>query len=80
LSHPAAAARARRALLLPGGRRPGAGEAGESPSGNVSISPFGSASTIKDHVVMTAASAAVADAADGPLPATVPSLALLRAS
>jgi len=26
-SHPAAAARARRALLLPGGRRPGAGEA-----------------------------------------------------
>jgi len=26
-THPAAAARARRALLLPGGRRPGAGEA-----------------------------------------------------
>jgi hypothetical protein len=37
----------------------------------------GSASVIKDYVVM-AAGAAVADAADGPLPATGPSLALAR--
>ena len=63
------AARARRALLPPGGRRPGAGAA-RRVAGD-------SSSVFEDYVVRTAASVAVADAADGPLPATAPSLVSL---